>query len=137
MGDAVAQPRFNMVMLGIFAAVAVVLAMVGIYGVMSYNVSQRTKEFGVRVAMGANATRITWLVVGQALLLAGVGVTLGVGGAYGTTRFLSSMLFGVDPLDTATFGGVIVLIFGVAGLASYLPARRAARIDPVTALRGE
>ena len=137
LADAVAQPRFNMVMLVVFASVAVLLAMVGIYGVMSYNVSQRTSELGVRVALGAGASKIAWLVVGRALALAGVGIVLGVGAAIGTTRFLSTMLFGVDPLDAGTFGAVIALIVAVAALAAYIPARRAAHVDPITALRGE
>ena len=137
LADVVAEPRFNTILLGIFAAVAMVLAMVGIYGVMSYNVSQRTQELGVRVALGADAGKIMLLVVGRGLALAGVGVAIGLAGAYGTTRFLSGMLFGVDPLDPATFGMVVGLILAVAALAAYLPARRAAHVDPVTALRGE
>ncbi len=137
LADVVAEPRFNTILLGIFAAVAMVLAMVGIYGVMSYNVSQRTQELGVRVALGADAGKIMLLVVSRGLALAGVGVAIGLAGAYGTTRFLSGMLFGVDPLDPATFGVVVGLILAVAALAAYLPARRAAHVDPVTALRGE
>ena len=137
LADAVAEPRFNTVLLSIFAAIAMTLAIVGIYGVMSYNVSQRTQELGVRVALGAAAGKIMLLVVSRGLALAGVGVAIGLAGAYGTTRFLSGMLFGVDPLDPATFGAVAGLILAVAALAAYLPARRAAHVDPVTALRGE
>ena len=135
--ESVAEPRFNAVMLGIFAGVAVLLALVGIYGVMNYSVSQRTHELGVRAALGASSRKMTWLVVAQALGLAGAGVIVGLTASYGTTRFLSGMLFGVDPLDPATLGSVALLIMAVASLAAYLPARRAANIDPMSALRSD
>ncbi len=135
LADAVAQPRFNTVMFGIFALVALVLAMVGVYGVTSYGVSQRVHELGVRIALGAGSTTITWLVVGRALALAGIGVGVGLAVAVGATRFIGSMLFEVSPFDVATFGTVAIGLAAVAALAAYLPARRAAKLDPVTALR--
>jgi putative ABC transport system permease protein len=137
LSQSIARPRFNTVMLGVFAAVALLLAMVGIYGVMSYAVSQRRNELGIRVALGARTGEIIRLVVGRALGLTGAGIVIGLAGAYGTTRFLASMLFDVNPLDPATFAVVTAVLIGVAVLASYLPARRAARVDPVTALRSE
>ena len=137
LADAVAQPRFNTVMLGVFAAVALSLAMVGVFGVMSYNVNQRVHEIGVRVALGAGDGRVVRLVVGRALALAAIGVTIGLVVAGATTRFLSGMLFGVEPGDPLTFGLVALLLTAVAALAAYVPARRAARVDPVAALRGE
>ncbi len=135
LADAVAQPRFNTVMFGIFALVALVLAMVGVYGVTSYGVSQRVHELGVRIALGAGSTTITWLVVGRALALAGMGVGVGLAVAVGATRFIGSMLFEVSPFDVATFGTVAIGLAAVAALAAYLPARRAAKLDPVTVLR--
>ena len=137
LAEAVALPRFNTVMLGIFAAVALTLAMVGVFGVMSYNVSQRMHEIGVRLALGADHGRITRLVVGRALALAGMGVAIGMAVASGTTRFISGMLFGVDPGDPFTFGIVALLLAAVAGVAAYIPARRAAKVDPMMALRRE
>ncbi len=135
LADAVAQPRFNTVMFGIFAVVALVLAMVGVYGVTSYGVSQRVHELGVRIALGAGGTTITWLVVGRALALAGIGIGVGLAVAVGATRFMESMLFEVSPFDVVTFGTVAIGLAAVAALAAYVPARRAARLDPVTALR--
>jgi len=137
MAEAIATPRFNSVMLSLFAAVALLLAVVGIYGVESYNVSQRVRELGIRAALGANATSISRLVVGHALALSTVGVAIGLLTAVFATRLLAGMLFAIDPLDTPTFAGVAVLLVAVAALASYVPARRAARVDPVIALRLE
>lgn len=135
LADAVAQPRFNTVMFGTFAVVALVLVMVGVYGVTSYGVSQRVHELGVRMALGAGGTTIMWLVVGRALALAGIGVGVGLAVAVGATRFIESMLFEVSPFDFVTFGAVAIGLAAVAVLAAYVPARRAARLDPMTALR--
>ena len=120
-----------------FAAIALVLAAVGVYGVISYSVSQRTREIGVRVALGAQRTNVLGLIVGQGALLAAVGIGIGLAGALGVTRFLRAMLFGVSPFDPLSFVAVSVVLSTIAFFASYLPARRAARVDPVEALRQE
>ena len=120
-----------------FAAIAVVLAAVGVYGVISYAVSQRTQEIGVRVALGAQRRDVLRLIVGQGALLGTVGVAIGLAGALAVTRFLRTMLFGVSPFDAASFVGVSTALAAIALLASYIPARRAARVDPVEALRHE
>jgi putative ABC transport system permease protein len=121
----------------VFAAIALVLAAVGVYGVISYAVSQRTQEIGVRVALGAQRRDVLRLIVGHGALLGGVGVAIGLAGALGVTGFLRRMLFGVSPFDPFSFGSVSVLLTSIALVASYLPARRAARVDPVEALRYE
>jgi putative ABC transport system permease protein len=122
---------------GVFAAIAVVLAAVGVYGVISYAVSQRTQEIGVRVALGAQRGDVLRLIVGHGAMLGGLGVAIGLAAGLGVTRFLRTLLYGVSPFDPVSFVGVAVLLTTIALLASYIPARRAARVDPVEALRLE
>lgn len=129
--------RFSAALLGAFGGLALVLAAVGIYGVISYSVSSRTHEMGVRMALGAERGRIVALVIGKALLLGGGGVTLGVAGAFALTRLMRSMLYGVSATDPAVFTGVSLFLLAVAAAAGYLPARRAACVDPIVALRNE
>ena len=133
----VAQPRFNMLLLGLFAGVAVALAAVGIYGVMSYAVSQRTHEIGVRISLGAKAGDLLKEVVAQGLVLAGLGAAIGIAGSLLFTRTLSSLLFGVGTIDLPTLAAVAMAIGTVAAVATYVPARRASKVDPMVALRGE
>ena len=135
--DSLAAKRFAMMLLGAFAAAAVLLASVGIYGVISYFVGQRTHEIGVRIALGAQRRNVLGLVVGQGFVLTLVGIACGLAGAVGMTRFLSSLLYGVRPTDPLTFAAVALLLTGVALLACYIPALRAARVDPIVALRHE
>jgi len=131
------QRRLTMWLLGVFAGVALLLAVIGIYGVIAYSVAQRTQEVGIRMALGAQRGDILWLVVGQGLVLTLAGVGLGMIGALALTGVMKGLLFGVSATDPGTFVGVALLFVAVALLASYLPARRAARIDPMTALRVE
>jgi putative ABC transport system permease protein len=137
LSTAVARPRFVTVLLGVFAAVAVLLSAIGIYGVMSYTVAQSTRELGIRLALGAQPTDILRLVVGQGLLLVSLGLIGGLIGAFGLTRLMTSLLFGVTATDPLTFVGVAALLIVVTLLACYLPARRAAKVDPMIALRYE
>jgi predicted permease len=129
--------RFYAMLLSVFAAVALMLAAIGLYGVIAYAVSQRTHELGVRVALGATSRRIAAMVVGQGLTLSAVGVVVGIAAAFLLTRVLRALLFDVSILDPITFGAVALLLVLVATLASYLPARRASRVDPLIAMRGE
>jgi putative ABC transport system permease protein len=122
-------------MLGIAATVAVLLGMVGVYGVISYAVAQRTREIGVRMAFGATRRDVGAMVLRHAAVLAALGVVIGLAAAVGLTRLMASLLYGVSPLDPVTFGTVSLVMAGTALLASYLPARRAARLDPMDALR--
>jgi len=134
---AVAAPRFNTILLGGFAALALLLAAVGIFGVISYSVAQRTQEIGIRRALGAGTGSVMRLVVAQGMGLAAIGIAIGLVGALAATRLLQTLLFGVTPTDPVTFGGVVVVLSAVAFVASYWPARRAARVDPMEALRHE
>jgi putative ABC transport system permease protein len=135
--NSVARQRFYAVMLGVFAGVAGLLAAIGIYGVLAYAVIQRTQEIGIRMALGAQRSQVIGLVLGKGLVLTAIGVTLGLIGAAAGARYLQSMLFGLEPLDPATFAAVGVTFALVAALASYLPARRATEVDPLIALRVE
>ena len=132
-----ARPRFNALLLSIFAGTALFLTAIGIYGVMAYSVSQRTNEIGIRMALGAAQSAIFRLVVGQAMTLVGISLALGLIGAFGATHLLNSLLYGVRSWDPLTFVAIVFLISIVAFLAAWLPARRAARVDPVVALRAE
>jgi putative ABC transport system permease protein len=134
---AIAGMRFNTVLLGVFAQIAFVLAAVGIYGVISCDVSERTHEIGIRVALGAQSSDVLKLVLGQGARLAGYGIAAGLAGAFGLTRLMATMLYGVTPTDAYTFAAISVLLGAVALAASYLPSRRALALDPVTALRHE
>jgi putative ABC transport system permease protein len=132
-----ARPRFNALLLSIFAGTALVLTAIGIYGVMAYSVAQRTNEIGIRIALGAAHSAIFRLVVGQAMTLVAISLGIGLVGAFAATRLLSSLLFGVGAWDPVTFGLIVFLISVVAFLAAWLPARRATRVDPMVALRAE
>jgi len=125
------------ILIALFAAVALLLAAVGIYGVMAYLVAQRTREIGIRMALGASARSVVLMVVGRGLALTLIATLLGIAGAAALTRTLATLLFGVGPLDPVTFVAAAVVLGGVALLACYLPARRAARVDPVVALAEE
>jgi ABC-type antimicrobial peptide transport system permease subunit len=131
------QRRFTMEMLGVFGFLALLLAAIGIYGVMGYNVTQRTNEIGIRMALGAEPSQILRLFAGEGMWLATLGIGVGLGIAWVSTRFMRTLLFGVGADDPVTYAGVVVIVLGVALLASVLPARRAARVDPMEALRYE
>jgi putative ABC transport system permease protein len=135
--ESVGRPRFLMILVMLFAAVALLLAAVGTYGVLSYAVAQRTREIGVRMALGAQIGQVLRMILGQGALLAGLGLLLGVGGAVLLRRILASLLFGVTPTDPLIFATVVALLAVVSFVACYFPARRAARVDPLIALRYE
>jgi putative ABC transport system permease protein len=132
-----AAPRFRTLLLGVFAGLAVILSMAGVYGVMAYTVGQRSGEIGLRMALGANTGDVLKLVLRQGLTLATIGLVIGLAGAFATSRLLTGMLFEVKPNDPQTYSGVAALLGIVALAASYIPGRRAARIDPLVALRQE
>ena len=135
--ESLARRRFSMMMLGLFAFLALALATIGIYGVMAYMVSQGTREIGIRLALGATQNNILRLVVRQGMALALTGVAIGLVGAFVLTRLMRSLLFGVKSTDPLTFVAIASLLAAIALLASYIPARRAARIDPMVSLRCE
>jgi putative ABC transport system permease protein len=137
MAESALDQRVTTWLLGTFAGIALVLASVGIYGLISYSVAQRTHEIGVRMALGAGQGQVTRQVVAGSMKLVLIGVAAGLAAAAGLTRFLTSLLYEVRPIDPATFAAVTGVLLGVTLLASYLPARRAARVDPVVALRCE
>ena len=132
-----ANTRFYLMLLGVFAVIAVTLAALGIYGVMHYTVTQRTQEIGIRLALGADSRRVVGMVLRQGLVLASVGVVTGAVAAIALTRLMSTLLYGVRPTDALTFAATACLLAAVATIASVLPARRATRIDPLTALRAD
>jgi len=135
--ESVAPRRLNMLLLGIFAGLALVLAAVGLYGVISYSVSQRTREIGIRMALGASHNSVLRLVVGQGLVLSVAGVAIGVTASFFLTKFMATLLFGVSPTDPMTFVAISALLIGVSIVASVIPARRAMKVDPMVALRYE
>jgi putative ABC transport system permease protein len=137
LSDSIASRRFSAVLLGSLAVLGLLLASVGVYGVISYGVSQRTREIGIRVALGARQRDVLSLVVGQGMKLLSLGVVAGTFSALLLTPVMSGLLFGVRPGDPATFAGSAGLIALVAVLACYIPARRAARVDPIVTLRSE
>jgi putative ABC transport system permease protein len=133
----IAQQRFNMLLLALFAGLALALGAVGLYGVLSYLVAQRTHEMGIRMALGASRREVLRLVVRNGLRMTFIGLGIGIVAAVGLTRLLAGLLFGVKPADPLTFGTVSLVLCGVALVACYIPARRATRVDPIVALRYE
>jgi putative ABC transport system permease protein len=136
-GDSVTRQRFLSLLLGIFAVVALVLAAIGTYGILSYMVTERQREIGIRMALGAGNGQVVRLVLGQGLGIAVIGIVLGMVGAFGLSPLVASLLFGVSPADPATFGAVAAVIAGVAAVACVVPTRRATRVDPLAAIRME
>jgi putative ABC transport system permease protein len=135
--ESTTRQNFNVLLLSVFALVALSLAAVGIYGLMSYSVEQRTQEIGIRMALGANQGRILRLVLGQSMRLAAIGTVVGLAAAFGLTRLLAGLLFGVKSTDPLTYSMVVVILAAVALFAAFVPARRATRVDPILALRQE
>jgi putative ABC transport system permease protein len=131
----VGDQRLQSLLLGIFASIAMLLSAIGLYGVISYSVSQRTREIGIRTALGATSKNILWLILRSGLVLTGIGLLIGFAGSFGAGQVLASMLFEVEKFDLATLGSVVILLVGMALLACYLPARRAVRVNPIVALR--
>jgi len=137
LSQSLSQPRFSTMLLGLFASVALLLAAVGIFGVMSYVVPQRTHEFGIRMALGAQRIDVLKLVVGHGMRLTVIGLAIGLAASFALTRLMSSLLFGVSATDPLTFLAISMLLASVALMASYFPARRATKVDPIIALRYE
>jgi len=137
LGASVAQPRFSMLLVGLFAGLALILSAVGIYGVMAYSVSRRSHEIGVRMALGAGAGQVLKLVLKDGMSLALAGIAVGLLGAFGLTRLMASLLFGISAKDPLTFASVAAFLALVALVACYIPARRATKVDPLIALRNE
>jgi putative ABC transport system permease protein len=135
--DSIAQPRLNMLLMGLFGTLALVLAAVGIYGLLSYAVTQRTQEIGIRMALGARVTDVLNLVFKQGMTLVLIGEVIGLAGAFALTRLIRGLLFGVTPTDFTTFVAVAGMLAGVSLVATLIPARRAAKVDPLVALRYE
>jgi putative ABC transport system permease protein len=135
--SSIAQQRFAMLLVGVFGALALTLATIGIYGVMSYSVMQRTHEIGIRMALGAQRADVLRLILRHGILVALLGVVGGVAASFGLTRLMSSLLFGVRPTDTTIFAAVGFGILAMSAVATYLPAWRASRVDPLLALRCE
>jgi len=134
-GAASAQARFSAFLLAMFAAVALGLAAMGIYGVMSFGVAQRTREIGIRMALGANQSRVLGMVIREGAMMVTIGTVVGLAAAFAVTRILRTLLFEVRPTDPATYGAIVIVVLMTALLASWLPARRAARVEPTEALR--
>jgi ABC-type antimicrobial peptide transport system permease subunit len=135
--ESMARTSFTLVMLAIAGTMALALGILGIYGVIAYAVSQRTREIGIRMALGAKKSELVWMFVRSALLLTGAGTAIGLGAAAAVMRLMRTLLFGISPLDPVTFIAVPVALAAAAALASYLPARRTTAVDPVEALRAE
>jgi putative ABC transport system permease protein len=132
-----AQPRLNAALLGVFAGVALLIAAIGVYGVLAYSVNQRTREIGLRMALGAQQSAVLFSIAGQGMVVAVAGIGIGLAGAYALSRLLTSLLFDIQPRDSLTFTAVAALLSAVALAACLVPARRASRVDPMVALRDE
>jgi putative ABC transport system permease protein len=135
--ESVQAERLNLTLLSIFAGIALVLAIVGIYGVMSYSVTQRTHEIGIRMAIGARPRDVFAMILGHGMKLALIGVAIGLLAAFALTRLMETMLFGVEPTDVPTFSLISLLLISVAALACYIPGRRATKVEPTISLRYE